>query len=167
MVDLFAVGLLAVLTEYLLPPVRALQSRGLAVACPRDRARPRGAGFVASGWTLAGSHHRRDPSHLLAVRRMGVLARPVRHHQLGRQLFRRGLCSRGAAAGLDRPYPQPAIAAAGPGRGRRSWALHLCPCALRLAVGGPAVRPFWRALFRYPTQHDDEVDRPRASRSPF
>src|SRR5262249_53060993 len=110
-------------------------------------ARPRGARFVASWRSLAGSHHRRDPCHLLAVRRVGLLARQLRHHQLGRQLFRRGLCSRGAAAGLDRPYPQPAIPAPGPGRGRRSRALHLCPCALRLAVGRPAVfgRPWPQA----------------------
>src|SRR5262249_33995008 len=45
-----------------------------------------------------------------------------------------------AASCLDRPYPQPAIAAPGPGRGRRSRALHLCPCALRLAVGRPGAR---------------------------
>jgi hypothetical protein len=62
MVDLFAVGFPAVLAAHLLPPVRALQSRGLAVACPRDRARPRSARFVASWRSLAGSHHRRDPA---------------------------------------------------------------------------------------------------------
>src|SRR6266540_3374122 len=71
MVDLFAVGLFAVLAAHLLPPVRALQSRGLAVADPGDRARPRGAGFVAARRRLAGPRDRRHPRRLLAVRRLG------------------------------------------------------------------------------------------------
>jgi hypothetical protein len=54
MVELFAVGLPAVFAAHLLPPARALQSRGLAVAYSGDRARPRGAGFVASWRSLAG-----------------------------------------------------------------------------------------------------------------
>src|ERR671936_2120972 len=109
MVDLLAVGLPAVFAAHLLPPVRALQSRGVAVACPGDRARPRGAYFVASWRSLAGALRRRHPFRLLAVRGVGLLARPLRQHQLGGQLSRRGLCSRGAAAGLDRPYPQLAM----------------------------------------------------------
>src|SRR5215510_6292233 len=73
MVDLFAVGLPALFAAHLLPPVRALQSRGVAVACPGDRARPRGAGYVAPWRNLAGSHRRRHPCHLLAVRRVAYL----------------------------------------------------------------------------------------------
>ena len=49
MVDLFGVGLPAVFAAHLLSPVRTLQSRGVALACPRDRARLRGAGFVVGG----------------------------------------------------------------------------------------------------------------------
>src|SRR5215472_13852599 len=90
MVDLFAVGLPAVFAAHLLSPVRTLQSRGVAVACHGDRARPRGAGFVASWRSLAGSRRRRHPCRLLAVCRVGLLARPLRHHQLGRQLFAAG-----------------------------------------------------------------------------
>src|SRR5262252_9215255 len=82
MVDLLAVGLAAVFAPYLLPPVRAPQSRGLAMACPGDPARPRGAGFVASWRSLAGSHRRNHPCRLLAVRRVDLLARPLRHDQL-------------------------------------------------------------------------------------
>ena len=56
------------------------------------------------------------------------------------QLFRRGLCDRGAVAGLGWPYPQLAVAAPGPGRGRRDRALHLRLCTVRLAAGRPAAR---------------------------
>src|SRR5215831_19948042 len=77
MVDLFAVELPAVFAAHLLPPVRALQSRGVAVACPRDRTRPRGAGFVVSWRSPAGSHRRCHPCHLLAVRRVGLLCSPA------------------------------------------------------------------------------------------
>src|SRR5215510_4510056 len=76
-VDLLAVGLPAVFGAHLLPPVRARQSRGVAVACPRDRARPRGAGFVASWRSPAGSHRRGHPCHLLAVS-SGRASRPTR-----------------------------------------------------------------------------------------
>src|SRR5262249_32319278 len=136
MVDLFAVGLPAVFAAHLLPPVRTLQSRGVALACPGARARPRGAALVASQRSLAGPLCRRHPCRLLAVCRVALLARPLRPHHLGRQLFRRGLCSRGAAAGLDRPYPQLAITTPP----RRSRALHLRLCAIRLAAGRPASR---------------------------
>src|SRR4030095_4241276 len=143
MADLFPVGLPAVFAAHLLPPARALQSRGLAVAYSGDRARPRGAGFVASWRSLAGAHRRSHPCHLLAVRRLGLLARPLRHHQLGRQLFRRGLCGRGTAAGLDRPYPQPAIATPEPGRRPR-----VRPSVTVAAASGLCIFVF--ALFAWP-----------------
>jgi hypothetical protein len=51
---LFAVGLPAVFAPHLLPPVRTLQSRGLAVACRGDRARPRGSPWTGAGPGVSG-----------------------------------------------------------------------------------------------------------------
>src|SRR5262249_24933049 len=145
---------------HLLPPVRAPQSRGVAwhvLAIVLGLA-------VLVLWFRGGARRGRTVAVILATCWLFVawaylLARyatlnwaasyfspgfavrgRLRHHQRGRQLFRRGLCSRGAAAGLDRPCPQLAIATPGPGRGRRGWALHLCLCAIRLAAGRPPSR---------------------------
>ena len=90
--------------------------------------------------SLAGSLGRRHPRHLLAVRRVGLPARPLRHHQLGGQLFRRGFCDRGAAAGLDGLNPQPAVAApSGTVAGSKSGSAS-SPLVLA-AADRPAARP--------------------------
>ena len=60
------------------------------MACPGDRARPRGAGFVASQGSVAGSLRRRHPCRLLAIRRLGLPARPLRHHHWAASYFAAG-----------------------------------------------------------------------------
>ena len=67
------------------------------------------------GGAVAGTRHRRHPRGVLAVGRLGLPLAPLRHHQLGGQLFRRRLRGRGAAPDLDRACSQPAALAAGPG----------------------------------------------------
>src|SRR5262245_15408995 len=140
MVDLFAVGLPAVLSAYLLPPVRALQSGGLAVAYRGDRSRRRSAGAVAARRGMARARSGGDPRALLALGGVVLPARSLRHHQLGGQLFRHRLRDRSGAPDLVRAHPRPAAFAARPRPGDRGRARSLWSCTGGLAADRAAAR---------------------------
>jgi len=104
-VDIFAVGLPAVLETNVLPAVRALQRRHLAAAERRACARMRNPRAVLASSGRAGEIHRRHPRAMLDLGRMGLSLAPFRDDQLGRDVCR--VCVRVRSAAAHRLWRRP------------------------------------------------------------
>src|ERR1700716_793207 len=141
MVDLFAVGLSAVLAAHLLPTVRALQRRHMAAANRGPRPGRGNRRLIAARRGLAGPCDRRRACGMLALGRVGLFPETLRDHQLGCRLLRRRICDRGAPARMERDCSRPAPLPAELGCGRPGDALHLSVCAFRTPSDRPALRP--------------------------